>query len=479
MNAVLWQFEEFLAAVRGRAINPPPEAMGGISIDSRAVALGDAFFAIKGERLDGHQYVGPALGAGAATCVVSQDKLPSLGRITGSMVVVADVLQALGDLGVAARARSHARIAAITGSVGKTTSKEMLLLALSRQGRLHGAVGSFNNHWGVPLTLARMPANTAFGIFEIGMNHEGEIAPLTKMVRPHVALVTNVEAVHLAHFPGLEAIADAKAEIFQGIEKGGVAVIPRDSRFYDQLRRRAEEAGVEKTIGFGTHDAAEARLDDFVLTEDSSMVAARILGIDVIYTISAPGRHLVNNSLAVLAAVGLLGGDIERAAQNLGAMIPPSGRGRRFELPIGGGAALLIDESYNANPASMRAAIALLGQAVPAKGGRRIAVLGDMLELGPLESELHVGLLEPLAAAGVDLVFGAGPRLAALFEVLPQAQRGIHTQSAAELLQALGEEIRPGDTIMVKGSNGMRMGALVGALLQQFRSDDPARQERS
>lgn len=471
MNGPLWTMDEFVAAMKGRTVNQPPAEIGGISIDSRTIAPGDAFFAIRGERLDGHNYVGPALAAGAATTVVSQDRLPALGRITGSMVVVGDVLKALEDLGRAARARSSARIAAVTGSAGKTTTKEMLLLVLGQQGAVHGAKGSFNNHWGVPLTLARLPSDTRFAVFEVGMNHAGEITPLTRIIRPHVAVVTNVEAVHLEHFGSVEAIAEAKAEIFLGVEPGGAAVINRDNPHFELLKRRAEEAGIERVIGFGEHGAAESRLDDYVLSPDSSMVAAHILGYDVTYTIGAPGRHLIDNSLAVLATVGLLGRDIERAAASLGAMTPPKGRGQRYVLPIRSGSAILIDESYNANPASMRAAIALLGQTAPAKGGRRVAVLGDMLELGADEMKMHAGLIGPLHAAGVDVVHCAGPRMAALMEILPEDQRGVYAEVAADLLPVLAGGIAPGDVVMVKGSNGMKMGPLVEGLLQSFRQE--------
>jgi UDP-N-acetylmuramoyl-tripeptide--D-alanyl-D-alanine ligase len=472
MSDELWRFQEMLAAMRGRSVNADPAGVSGISIDSRSIAPGDAFFAITGDKFDGHSFVTSAVGHGAATCVISEAKLPSLGRITGSMIVVEDVLQGLGDLGRAARERVQGKIAAVTGSVGKTTTKEMLLLVLARQGKVHGAVGSFNNHWGVPLTLSRMPADVNFGVFEVGMNHAGEITPLSRMIQPHVAVITTVEPVHLEHFPSVEAIAEAKAEIFSGVASGGAAVINRDNPHYELLRQRAVEAGVQQVVGFGQNGKAEARLEDFVLSHDSSMVAARVLGVDVTYTLGAPGRHLIDNSLAVLAAVGLLGGNIEEAARTLETMTPPKGRGVRAILPVGdGGTALLIDESYNANPASMRAAIAVLGQSQPAAGGRRLAVLGDMFELGEAEMKLHAGLVGPLTAAGIDRVYLAGPRMAALREVLPERMQAAYAEEATELLPVLTAEIAAGDVVMVKGSNGMRMGPLVESLQQAFRRD--------
>ena len=468
MTRPLWTFPEFLQATRGRPLGIKPETISGISIDSRTVAPGDAFFAIRGEQFDGHDFVSAAIAGGAACAVVAEERLAGLGRTKGPLVVVPDVLGGLADLGRAARVRSPAKIAAITGSVGKTGTKEMLARALAPEGEVHYSPASFNNHWGVPLTLSRMPVSARFGVFEIGMNHAGEIAPLTRMVRPHVAIVTTVEPVHLEFFKGVKDIARAKAEIFLGIEKGGAALINRDNPHHALLARLAREAGVERIIGFGEHKKAEARLELVKLKPECSCVSARILGEEVSYKLGAPGRHVVQNSLAVLAAVSLLGGDLAKAAMALAAMPAPKGRGARHRLKVTGGHAVLIDESYNANPASMRAAIALLGQAEPARGARRIAILGDMRELGRGSPALHAGLAEALDEAEIDRVYLAGPLMRALWDVLPNDRRGAYAETAAEIEPAVVAGISPGDVVMVKGSNASRMGPLVEALKSRF-----------
>jgi UDP-N-acetylmuramoyl-tripeptide--D-alanyl-D-alanine ligase len=465
----LWTYDGLLAATKGRPLGARPDAILGVSIDSRTVEPGEAFFAIAGERFDGHDFVTPALAKGAATAVVAEGRLSALGRLKGSLTVVADVLGALGDLGRAARERSTARIAAITGSVGKTGTKEMLARALAPEGPVHASPASFNNHWGVPLTLSRLSPEARFAVFEIGMNHEGEIEPLVKMVRPHVAIVTTVEPVHLEYFKDVKAIAKAKGEIFLGLEAGGAAIINRDNPHHAALARMARSAGAEKVVSFGEHQKAEARLEKVKLKEDCSCVSATILGEAVSYKLGAPGRHIVQNSLAVLAAVSILGGDLAKAALALGAMAAPKGRGERLRLDLGRGRdALLIDESYNANPASMRAAIALLGQANPSRGGRRIAVLGDMRELGEEGPELHAGLAPELIGAKIDSVFLGGPLMAALRDALPLKRLGGYAETAAELEPLLFEAIAPGDVIMVKGSNASRMGPLVEALKARF-----------
>jgi UDP-N-acetylmuramoyl-tripeptide--D-alanyl-D-alanine ligase len=467
MSAPLWVFADALAATGGRVVGIPPDPITGVSIDSRTVSPGDAFFAIRGERFDGHEFVASALSGGAAVAVVAEGQLAGLGDV-GPMIVVNDVLAALADLGRAARARSGARIAAITGSVGKTGTKEMLAAALASEGTVHFSPASFNNHWGVPLTLARMPRSAKFAAFEIGMNHAGEIEPLVRMVRPHVAIVTTVEPVHLEYFAGVEDIARAKAEIFSGLEPDGAAVVNLDNAQGALLVDLARAAGVERIVGFGEAEAAEARLNLVKLKPECSCVSATILGEEISYKLAAPGRHLVQNSLAVLATVTLLGGDLARASLALGAMPAPKGRGARHRLAIGNGGATLIDESYNANPASMRAAIALLGQAEPSRDGRRIAVLGDMRELGPDAPTLHAGLAEALTAARVDQVFAAGPLMRSLWEVLPDGMGTAYASTAAEIESRLAAELRPGDVIMVKGSNASRMGPLVDALKARF-----------
>jgi UDP-N-acetylmuramoyl-tripeptide--D-alanyl-D-alanine ligase len=468
VTAPLWTFDALVASTGGRSIGARPDAVTGISIDSRTIASGDAFFAIKGDTHDGHDFVSTALARGASTAVVAESRLAGLGRNRGSLTIVADVLDALRRLGIASRARSRAGIAAVTGSVGKTTTKEMLAAALAAEAPTHSSPASFNNHWGVPLTLARMPESARYGVFEIGMNHAGEIEPLVKMVRPHVAVITTVDPVHLEFFSDVKAIARAKAEIFLGVEKGGAAVLNRDNPHFSLLAKLAEEAGVERIVGFGEHKKADLRLETLKLKENCSCVSASILGEPVSYKLGAPGRHLVQNSLAVLGAVSLLGGDLARAMLVLAGLHAGRGRGERHTLRLRAGTATLIDESYNANPASMRAAIALLGQTQPGKNGRRIAVLGDMRELGKDATKLHAGLASPLVEAGVDTVFAAGPLMGALWDKLPGEMRGTYAASAAELEPALVKALAEGDVIMVKGSNASRMGPLVESLKARF-----------
>jgi len=465
VSAPLWTYDDFLAGTGGRRLGAPPEAVTGISIDSRAVGPGEAFFAIKGDTHDGHDFASMALARGAATAVVADSHLSGLGRTKGCLTIVDDVLDSLRHLAVAARARSAAGIVAITGSVGKTGTKEMLAAALAPDGDVHYSPASFNNHWGVPLTLSRMPSSAKYGVFEIGMNHAGEIEPLTRMVRPQVAIVTTVEAVHLEYFKDVKAIARAKAEIFLGIEKGGAAILNRDNPHYTLLAKLAREARVERIVGFGEHKKAELRLDTVVLKAECSCVSATIFGEKVSYKLGAPGRHLVQNSIAVLGAVSLLGADLAKACLALAALRAPKGRGERHRLVFkGGGEAVLIDESYNANPASMNAAIALLGQAEAGKRGRRIAILGDMRELGEDSEAMHFALAEVLAAAKVHAVFLAGPLMRALWDALPQHQRGGHRETAAELEPLVIKALAPGDVIMVKGSKASRMGPLVESI---------------
>ncbi len=462
----LWTLDDMAAAIAATRSGALPADVSGISIDSRSLAKGEAFFAIQGENRDGHDFVEAALKGGAGVAVVAADRRARFAA-DASLLVVADVLAALRDLGRAARARIAAKVIAVTGSVGKTGSKEALRLALSADGETHASAASYNNHWGVPLSLARCPASAKYAVLEIGMNHAGEITPLTKLVRPHVAIVTAIEPVHLEYFGSLEKIADAKAEIFAGIEPGGAAVLNRDNAQYARLAAAAKAAGA-RVVTFGEHRQADARLLRHSLQPDCSTVEARILGQGVTYKLGAPGKHLVLNSLGVLAAVSLVGADLALGALALNKLKAATGRGARTTLRVPGGSALLIDESYNANPASMAAAIALLGQAPVGRHGRRIAVLGDMLELGPQGAQLHRRLAEPLAAAAVDLVFCSGPLMRSLWEALPSGRRGGYAETAAGLEPAVLDAIRDGDAVMVKGSLGSKMGPIVKALERQF-----------
>ena len=464
---VLWTTDAMVAAMRAEKSGALPADVPGISIDSRTLAKGDAFFAIQGENRDGHDFVEAALKSGAGLAVIARAQAARFAA-NAPLLAVDDVLAALRDLARAARARSQAKVIAVTGSVGKTSTKEALLLALSADGETHASAASYNNHWGVPLSLARCPLSAKYAVFEIGMNHAGEITPLTQLVRPHVVIVTTIAPVHLEYFGSLDKIADAKAEIFSGIEPGGAAVVNRDIRQYARLAKAAAAAGVARIVSFGENARADARLKRHSLHAEVSTVQARILGQDVTYKIGAPGKHLVLNSLAVLAAAALAGADLALAALALNNLKPASGRGTRTSLKLPRGNALLIDESYNANPASMRAAIVLLGMAPIGPRGRRIAVLGDMLELGSRGAVLHRGLAEAIAAAKVDLVFCCGPLMRALWEALPSGARGGYAETSAELEPAVLGAIRDGDAVMVKGSLGSKMGPIVKALERQF-----------
>ena len=462
-DAALWTADELVAGTGARLEGAIARNMQGVVIDNRAVQPGDIFVAIKGDTHDGHVFAAAALKAGAGVALVSRptDEM----RAAGPLLVAADdPLSALERLGRASRARSHGQIIAVTGSVGKTSSKEMLRVALSASGQTHASASSFNNHWGVPLTLARMPRETAYGVFEIGMNHAGEITPLVGMVRPHVAVITTVAASHLGHFASLDAIADAKAEIFTGLEPGGVAIVNRDIPQFDRLAAAARDAGVARLVSFGRHEAADVRLERLVLHPKCCCITADVLGEQLIYKLGLPGEHMALNSLGVLAAVKLAGADLARAALALATAAPAKGRGVQQRLQKDKGDVLLIDESYNANPASVRAALALLGQAKPGKGGRRIAVLGDMLELGDFGPSLHAELWEAVDAAHVDAVYAAGPLMAQLWARVPEQHRGAYATKSDDLTPAFLANVRAGDVVMIKGSLGSRMGPVADAL---------------
>ncbi|HYP57000.1 MAG TPA: UDP-N-acetylmuramoyl-tripeptide--D-alanyl-D-alanine ligase, partial [Beijerinckia sp.] len=366
----------------------PPHAANGISIDTRTLQEGDLFFAIKGDANDGHDYVAAAFEKGAMAAVVDEAHADALSG-AGPLYVVHEVLPALQRLGEAARARTPARIVAVTGSVGKTSTKEALRLVLTQGGQVHASVASYNNHWGVPLSLARMRKATQFGIFEIGMNHAGEITPLAAQVAPHIAIVTTIAPVHLEYFDNIEAIADAKAEIFSGLMPGGVAILHRDIEQYERLAAGAKASPTGLIATFGTHEGADARLIDLRSQGDHSIVEAKIYNQPISYRLGAPGRHMALNSLAVLLTAKAFGIDLDNAAAALAFFAAGPGRGQKLTLATEDGPFTLIDESYNANPVSMRAAFALAGGLSLQDRGRRIAVLGDMLELGPSADELH------------------------------------------------------------------------------------------
>jgi UDP-N-acetylmuramoyl-tripeptide--D-alanyl-D-alanine ligase len=455
----LWTARDAAAATGGSRITD--WAATGVSIDTRSLAAGDLFVALRGPKRDGHDFVGNAIECGAAAAMVDHE-IPGLSRVP--LLCVADTFAGLAALGSAARRRSDARILAVTGSVGKTGTKEALRLALAACGPTFAAAGSLNNHWGVPLSLARMPRDVAYGIFELGMNHFGEIRALARLVRPHVAVITTVEPAHLGFFPSVEAIADAKAEIFLGLEPGGVAILNRDNPHYTRLAAAAVRTGAAEVVSFGTHPSATVRLLDCVLEPRGSVIKAALPGFTAHVQIPVPGRHWVMNVLAVLAAVRAIGADPLDAAEALAGLEELPGRGRRYELSWRGGTLTLIDESYNASPAAMRAAFAVLSAIRPAIGARRVAVLGDMLELGETTERLHRELAEPLAAAKIDRVFLIGTAVAALYDALPESRRGGLWPTADEAIPELLRFLRAGDLVTVKGSRGIGLGPIVERL---------------
>ena len=457
---VLWTAADAAAATTGHAVGDWRAT--GVSIDSRTVESGDLFVAIEGPNFDGHDYVSNAIANGAAAAMVSKplgtDVAPD------KQLVVGDCLEALRALGGAARGRSRARVIAVTGSVGKTGTKEALRLALGRRSSVHANPGSLNNHWGLPLTLARLPRDADYGVFEMGMNHAGEIRPLSRLARPHVALVTTVEPVHSEFFDSVEAIADAKAEIFEGVVPGGAAILNHDNPFFERLADKALEAGIKRILSFGRHADASVRLLSAQFGPEGSDVEASVGSLTLHFRVGVPGTHWVMNSLAVLATVWAADGDVGEAAETLADLEAPKGRGQRHQISIPEGAVDLIDESYNASPVSMNAAFEALGRIVPRNNGRRIAVLGDMLELGERSKILHAGLAEPLRQHVIDLVFTAGTDMEGLWEALPRHMRGAHAADADKLMPAVLEALKPGDVVMVKGSAGSRMGRIVEAI---------------
>ena len=462
MNAArpLWTSAEIAAATNGSAGRRFDAA--GVSIDSRKVVVGDLFVALHGPNFDGHDFVAAALTSGAAGALV--DRLPAGIAAAMPVVVVADTLQGLQDLGRAARARSEARIAAVTGSVGKTSTKEALKAALSGFGRTFASEGNLNNHWGAPLSLARMPRDAEFGVFELGMNHAGEITPLSQMVRPEVSIITSVEAVHIEFFKSVAEIADAKAEIMDGMEPGGAVVLPRDNPHYARLAEHAKRRGIGRVFSFGAAAGSDARLVECAVMSGGSRIVAEIGGKSVSYTLGLPGAHQAMNSLAVLAAVAALGLDVAAAAEALAGLKALKGRGARERLALPAGTITLIDESYNASPASVRAALATLATVAPEGRGRRVVVLGDMRELGETGPDLHRGLAPALVSAGVDAAFFVGPLMRGLHDALPQAMRVGHWPDSVSAIQPLLAALGPGDVVLVKGSLGTRMAPIVEAL---------------
>lgn len=463
MSDVLWTSEEIAAATGGR-VSGGPFSVSGVSIDSRAVEAGDLFVALTGER-DGHDFAPGALTAGAGGVLASRP-------VSGPHVLVPDTLKALEAMGVAARQRCGARRAAVTGSVGKTSVTQAIAAGLALAGRWHSSVKSYNNHIGVPLTLSRMPRDTERAVFEIGMNHADEITPLSRMVRPQVAVITNVGPVHIEAFADGEAgVARAKAEIFDGLEPGGLAVLNADIAWFDVLKAAAERAGA-RVVSFGSGEGCDARLLDFSAGEGEARVTARVHGQDLVFPLLQTGLHWGLNSLCVLLALEAMDVDRDTALAGLAAFAPLAGRGAETRVARPGGAFTLIDESYNANPISMAAALRTLGGRRPAGAGRRIVALTDMLELGDGAAGFHAALANPVEAADIDLVYCAGPMMKSLWEALPPTRRGGYAETAAALAPLVVSAAGADDLVMVKGSNGSRAGVIAAALASSGRTGE-------
>ncbi len=456
--SALWTASEIAAATGGVASGA--FQVSGVTFDSREVGGGELFVALRGERTDGHRFVETAVQQGAEGLLVS-------GPVPTPHVRVADTMAALEAMGRAARARVDAAVVGVTGSVGKTGVKEAIRLSLERfaPGAVHASVKSYNNHTGVPLSLARMPRETRFGVFEMGMNHAGEISALTRQVRPHVALITWVASVHIEFFESEEGIADAKSEIFEGLEPGGTAILPWDNRHRERLLAAAKRhAG--RIVTFGEGEGADVRALRYALHPDCTTVTAQVHDETLTYKIGMAGRHWVNNSLAVIAAVKAAGGDIAMAGLALAELSDLPGRGKRSRFNLrDGGQAVVIDESYNANPTSMAATLAVLGSTTPAGKGRRIAVLGAMKELGAGSPEFHAGLAQPIIDAAVDHVVLVGAEMEPLHDALRKRVRSEHVSDFGAAIEAVDALLRPDDVVLVKGSNSVGLGLLVRHLL--------------
>ena len=460
----LWDGGEFVAATGGRALGEQPGSVSGISIDTRTLQSGDAFFAIAGDRFDGHDFASQAMRAGAAAIVISEERGIAFGHLQVAKIVVPDVLKALENAGRAARARTQAGIAAVTGSVGKTTTKEMLRTALGASGSTHAAVASFNNHWGVPLTLSRMPRDAAFGIFEIGMNHPGEITPLVGMVSPHVAAITRIAPAHLGHFDSVQEIAKAKAEIFTGLGEGGVAVLNRDDDYYEFLYCEAVAQGVGLFVTFGSRAEADVRLS---LSAGEQRAGVSVAGTNYEMNLPLRGTHNAMNAACAIAVATSLGVGPEAAIKALEAMPPVSGRGTIERLRVAGGEITLIDESYNANPVSMAAALDVLAGLPNDGAGRRIAVLGDMRELGKFSHDMHADLDRPVLNARPDVVVLVGEEIGPLADRLDGKVEVYHRANVDAAAPLLGSLLRPNDIVMLKASNGTGLGRLAQMLRDQ------------
>lgn len=459
MSQLNWQAEDIMRAVHGQCLQEQSWAAHGVSIDSRTVQKGDLFIALKGPTHDGHEHVAAAFAAGAVGAIVSNQSTQAPAQ--APLIVVNDTFKALEELGQAGRERTAARIAAVTGSVGKTSSKEMLRLMFSAVGDTYANEGSLNNHWGVPLSLARLPIEAHYGVFELGMNHAGELTTLSGLAKPDVALITTIEAVHLEFFASIDDIADAKAEIFLGMKPSGTAILNRDNASYTRLATAAKNHGLKKILSFGRDSKSDARLLDYTPTAKGGSVTTDIMGHKLIYRLNVPGEHLALNALGCLLTTAAIGGDLEACVTALTHFQQPKGRGVVQFVQLEAGPFTLIDESYNASPVAVRAAIRVLNQTA---GSRKILVLGDMKELGAQSPTLHAQLARDIEAAKIDLVFTCGDMAKYLYEALPSAMRGAHAKDSTELAPQVESAVRASDAVTIKGSNSMHMNKIVTAL---------------
>ncbi len=468
MTKPLWTSAEAAAATGGTVTGD--WTVSGVSIDTRTLQPGDLFVALTAAR-DGHDFVAQALAAGAGAALVS--RRPEGVAADAPLLIVPDVLQGLEALGRAARARTRAQVVAVTGSVGKTSTKEMLRTALSGQGKTHAAEASYNNHWGVPLTLARMPADTDYAVIEIGMNHPGEIEPLTRMARPHVVMATTVAAAHLEAFENIDGIAREKASICLGLEPMGVAVMNGDLPTSPILIEAGRAAGA-KVITFGQTAGCHHRLIDVRIRSGHTVAQARAWRTPILLKVGTEGRHFATNALGVVAVLAALGADRVRGLMDLAEWSPPAGRGTAEQIVLdrarSGEYFDLLDDAFNANPTSMSASLEVLASRQPRDGvgrvsrGRRVAILGDMLELGPDEMALHANMAADPSMAAISVVHCVGPRMRHLYDALPEDQRGLYANSAQDFLANCARLADSGDVILVKGSKGSKVSLVVDAL---------------
>ncbi len=450
MSHPLWHAEDVVRAVRGSILHEQSWTARGISIDSRSVCPGDLFIAIKGPNNDGHDYVAAAFEAGASAAIVSRQPVNANPGV--ALIFVSDTFQALNDLAAAARARTRAKVIAITGSVGKTTTKDMLRVCLSAVGKTYASPLSYNNQFGVPLSLANLPPDANFGILELGMNHPAELARLSCLAVPDIAVITAIDPVHTANFASLDAIADAKAEIFDGLKKGGIVILNRDIPHYARLASAAKAKGFKKVATFSEGNKADATLRKCALTEENSFINAIIAGRQISYAIRSPGKHLVKNSLAALLAAYAVSGKLEECAAALSHYEPMPGRGLAEILDLPDGPLMLIDEASNTSPASVKAVAQALGQRIPSSGGRRILIVGEIPELGLMSPDLHLELVPDIVAANIDLVFCCGDTTRYLYDALPPDLHGGYDPESAQLAALITQSVGANDIVTVKGA---------------------------